>query len=68
MGTRFAETLRRLRIEGKLSQAQLADKVFVTRSTVARWESGSRLPDVAMISRLAQCLGVDVNMLPVFSV
>ena len=63
MGTRFAETLRRLRIEGKLSQAQLADKVFVTRSTVARWESGSRLPDVAMISRLAQCLGVDVNML-----
>ena len=63
MGTRFAETLRRLRIEGKLSQAQLADKVFVTRSTVARWESGSRLPDVAMISRLAQCLGVDVNLL-----
>lgn len=63
MGTRFAETLRRLRIEGKLSQAQLADKVFVTRSTVARWESGSRLPDVAMISRLAQCLGVDINML-----
>ena len=63
MGTRFAETLRRLRNEVGISQAQLAERVFVTRSTVARWENGSRLPDVAMISRLAQCLGVNANIL-----
>ena len=37
--------------------------MYVTRSTVARWENGSRLPDAAMISRLSQCLGVDVSML-----
>ena len=33
----FSETLRKLRNEKKLSQQALADKVFVTRSTVARW-------------------------------
>lgn len=63
MGTLFAETLKRLRTEQGLSQAQLAGQVYVTRSTVARWENGSRLPDAAMINRLAQNLGVDVNAL-----
>lgn len=63
MNRHFAETLRRLRVERRLSQEQLAGRVYVTRPTVARWENGSRLPDAAMISRLAQCLGVDVNTL-----
>lgn len=63
MGMLFAETLKRLRMERGLSQRELAGRVFVTRSTVARWESGNRLPDAAMISRLSQCLDVDVNTL-----
>ena len=61
MSTGFAETLRKLRTEQGLSQQKLADQVYVTRSTVARWETGSRLPDALMISRLAKCLGTDVS-------
>ena len=63
MNTLFAETLRKLRAENGLSQRELAKRMYVTRSTVARWENSSRLPDAAMISRLAQCLGVDVSAL-----
>ena len=63
MSTLFAETLRKLRTQQGLSQQDLAEQVYVTRSTVARWENGSRLPDAAMISRLSECLGVDVNTL-----
>ena len=63
MNMLFAETLRNLRTARGLSQHELAEQVFVTRSTVARWENGSRLPDAAMISRLSKCLGVDVNTL-----
>ena len=37
--------------------------MFVNHSTVARWENASRLPDAAMICRLAKCLSVDVNEL-----
>lgn len=59
----FAETLKKLRTERGLSQQVLADKMFVTRPTVARWESGTRLPDAVMITRLAAILGVDVNYL-----
>lgn len=59
----FSETLKRLRKEKGLSQAQLGRRVFVDNSTVARWEKGSRLPDVAMISRLSKVLEVDVTKL-----
>jgi len=63
MSAQFAETLKKLRAERGLSQRELAKRMYVTRSAVARWENGSRLPDAAMISRIAQCLGVDVRAL-----
>ena len=59
----FAETLRKLRTEKGLSQRDLAELMYVNRSTVARWENGSRMPDAMMISRLSRCLGIDVNTL-----
>ena len=63
MNRQFAETLKKLRTGKGLSQRDLAERMFVNRSTVARWENGSRLPDAVMISRLSQCLGTDVNIL-----
>ena len=63
MSTLFAETLRKLRAGKGFSQKEMADRLYVTRSTVARWENGSRLPDAAMITRLARCLDVDAGIL-----
>lgn len=63
MNTLFARTLRRLREEKGLSQKQLGQKLYVNHSTVARWENASRLPDAAMILRIAHCLGANVNEL-----
>lgn len=59
----FADMIKQLRSEKGLSQAQLAEQIFVTRSTIARWETGSRMPDAVMISRLAKSLGVDASTL-----
>jgi len=59
----FAENLRKLRAEMGLSQKELGKLLFVNHSTVCRWENGSRLPDAAMIPRLAECLAVDANTL-----
>ena len=63
MSLYFSDTLKNLRTEKGLSQQQLADRMYVTRSTVARWEIGSRLPDAAMIARLSEVLDTDVNFL-----
>ena len=59
----FAERLKKLRMEKNISQVQLAEQMFVTQSTIARWENGSRLPDAIMISRLSKLLDVDVHAL-----
>lgn len=37
--------------------------MYVNRSSVARWESGKRLPDAVMIARLADVLKTDVREL-----
>ena len=63
MSMSFAITLKKLRTEKGLSQQEMAERMYVTRSTITRWENGSRLPSAVMIARLAECLGTDVNML-----
>ena len=63
MSMLFADTLKKLRSEKGLSQNDIAKRMYVTNTTVSRWENGSRLPDAVMISRLAGVLGVDVNIL-----
>ncbi|MBP3723246.1 MAG: helix-turn-helix domain-containing protein [Selenomonadaceae bacterium] len=63
MNIPFAETLKKLRVDKGLSQRELAEQIYVTRSTIARWENGSRLPDISMILRLSKCLDTDANTL-----
>ncbi|MBQ8093591.1 MAG: response regulator [Clostridia bacterium] len=63
MDALFADALRKLRTKKGLTQNQLASLMFVNRATVTKWESGSRLPDAAMITRLAKALEVDVGTL-----
>ena len=58
MGISFGELLKRLRSERGLSQSQLGERLHVDRSTVAKWESGDRVPDAVMISRLSNQMGV----------
>ncbi|MCR4654795.1 MAG: helix-turn-helix domain-containing protein [Lachnospiraceae bacterium] len=63
MQASFAETIKQLRLRKKLSQQELADMMYVDRSTLANWENGRRLPDASMISRLAKILQVDPSIL-----
>ena len=63
MSMLFAENLRKLRIERNLSRKELAEQLYVTPSTMSRWENGKRLPDADMIYRLAECLNVNVDIL-----
>lgn len=63
MSNLFADSLKNLRIKKGLTQIQLANLMFVNKATISKWESGSRLPDVTMITRLAEVLEVDVGTL-----
>ena len=57
------ENIKRLREENNLTQQQLADRLYVSRQTVCRWESGSRCPDLDMARNLAKEFGVSLDEL-----
>ncbi len=63
MNESFADALKRLRKEKNLSQQQLADKLYVDRSSVANWEAARRIPNAVLLIRIARCLDVDANIL-----
>lgn len=47
----------------KLTQAKLAEKVFVSEKTVSKWENGKGLPDTNLLPKLCEVLGVSLNEL-----
>ena len=53
-GQKIAE----LRTNMDLSQEQLAEKLYVTRAMVSKWERGICLPDYNMILKIAEILSV----------
>ena len=57
------ETISALRKARGLSQAELAEQLYVTRQTVSRWETGAVLPDAENLLRLAQVFDVSVDEL-----
>ena len=54
----FGKRLAELRAQRNLTVSQLAEQLFVSKSTVSRWENGSRMPDLNMLSRVAAFFGV----------
>lgn len=57
----ISKNMKQLGIARDLSQAQLAEKVNVTRQTVSSWERGNSNPDVDMLLKIAEVLETDVN-------
>ncbi len=52
-----------LRTERGLSQDELAEKVFVTRQAVSRWENGETTPSVETLKLLSAFFDVSINTL-----
>ena len=52
--------IRRLRENKKMTQEELAEKIFVTSKAVSKWETGQGLPDISLLEPLAKALGISV--------
>ena len=57
------EVLRTLRMRNGLSQDELAEKLFVTRQAVSRWENGETTPNVETLKLLSRFFDVSINTL-----
>ena len=52
-----------LRTKKGLSQEELAEKVFVTRQAVSRWENGETIPNTETLKLLSKFFDVSINTL-----
>lgn len=57
IGTKITEARKKMQI----SQAQLAEHLFISSQAVGKWERGESLPDIITLNRLAEILGVTLN-------
>ena len=60
----FHEKLQALRRQKRVTQEEMASALFVSRTAVSKWESGTSEPSTANLLALARLFGVDaVEML-----
>lgn len=57
IGNRITEARKKINI----SQAQLAERLFISSQAVGKWERGESMPDIITLNRLAEIMGVDLN-------
>lgn len=52
--------IKKLREDNKMTQEELAEKIFVSSKAVSKWETGQGLPDISLLEPLAEALGISV--------
>lgn len=58
---RVGNKISQLRLANSLTQDQLADKLFVTRQALSRWERGQAVPPVEMVVELSRIFNVSFD-------
>ena len=52
--------LKELRERKKLTQKELAEKLLISDKTISKWETGKGLPDITLVTPLAEALSISV--------
>ena len=57
------DVILKLRMDKGISQEELAEKIFVTRQAVSRWENGETIPNTETLKLLSDYFNVSINTL-----
>ena len=59
----FGNKIADARAKANMTQQELADKLFVSRELISKWENGSRRPNYGTFLQIAEALSVPVDSL-----
>lgn len=59
----FSEKLQQLRKQKELTQEQLAEKLYVSRAAVSKWESGKGYPNLESLKNIAELFDLSLDEL-----
>jgi transcriptional regulator with XRE-family HTH domain len=57
----FKDNLKKLRKKNRMTQDDLADRLYVSRALVTKWEAGKRYPSKSMLDNIAELFGIGVE-------
>lgn len=60
---KISKVIKEKRTEYKLTQEQVAEKIFVSRKTISNWETGKTIPDIESVIRLANLFNLSLDNL-----
>ena len=60
---KIGDFIAKTRKSKKLTQAKLAEKLFVSEKTVSKWENGKGIPDTNILPKLCKVLDININEL-----
>ena len=55
------QKLQALRVRRGMTQEQLAERLFVSRELVSKWELGQRRPDIRLLREMASLFSVELD-------
>ena len=58
-----SEVLKNIRINNKLTQDEMAAKLFVTRQAISRWETGETVPNTYTLKLISKTFDISINTL-----
>lgn len=61
MAQKIGEKITALRKARNITQAQLAEYLFLVPQTVSKWEAGNGTPDISLLPRIADFFGVSLD-------
>ena len=57
----FGEKLRKLRTDSGLTQEELAEKIYVTRTAISKWESDRGYPNIDSLKAISKFFSVSID-------
>lgn len=57
----FKDKIKELRINNNLTQEELANKLYVTRNAVSKWETGNGLPSIETLMDISKKFNVSID-------
>jgi transcriptional regulator with XRE-family HTH domain len=59
----FSEKIQELRNKNKLTQEQFAEKLYVSRTAVSKWESGKGYPSIDSLKYISKTFNISIDEL-----
>lgn len=59
----FGEKIKKLRTDNNLNQEELAQKLFVTRTAISKWETGKGYPSIDSLKLLSELFSISIDEL-----